>query len=63
MPEYGYWAHKVQLIYLARAIYPLHPPLEAGHVPIQMPPADAAQHLDVEGDRETVTRAIRAGRI
>ena len=63
MPDYGYWGHKVQSIYLARAIYPLHPPLEAGHIPVLMTPTDAAGNLDVEGDRVSVTRAINAGMI
>ncbi len=61
MPDYGYWGHKVQSVYLARAVYPLHPPLEAGHVPVWMPPADAARHLDVEGDRVSVARAMTLG--
>ena len=63
MPDYGYWGHKVQSIYLARAIYALHPPLEPGHVPIWMSPPDAARSLDVEGDRVVVAKAIRAGLI
>ena len=63
MPDYGYWGHKIQSIYLARAIYPLHAPLEAGHVPVWMPPADAARRLDVEGDRVSVARAMTLGLI
>ena len=63
MPEYGYWANKVQSIYLARAIHALHPPLEPGHIPVWMSPAGAAEHLDVEGDRIVVARAIRTGLI
>ncbi len=61
MPDYGFWARKTQLIYLARAVRQLHPPLEPGHVTYWMVPADAAHKLDVEGDRVMVRDAIRAG--
>ena len=37
MPEYGYWARKVQSIFIARAIRALHPPLEPGHLPLWLP--------------------------
>lgn len=60
MPEYGIWAHKVQQIWLARAVHRLGPPLEPGHIPVWMPPAQAARRLGVEGDREMVRRAIAA---
>lgn len=60
MEEYGFWAHKVQSIYLARAVCRLGPPLEAGHTPLWLPPRQAARQLDVEGDREMVRRAIAA---
>lgn len=61
LPDYGFWARKVQAIYLARAVRPLHPPLEPGHVEVWMRPEDAVQHLDVEGDRNCLARAIRIG--
>jgi 8-oxo-dGTP diphosphatase len=61
MPEYRVWAHKVQSVYLARAVRRLGPPLEPGHEPVWLPPALAARRLDVEGDREMVRRAIAAG--
>lgn len=63
LPDYGFWARKVQHIYLARAICSLGPPLEDWHVPLWMAPADAAEKLDVEGDREMVRRAILRGLI
>ena len=50
MPDYGFWAHKVQQIYLARAVIQLGPPTEGWHVPLWMKPAEAARLLDVEGD-------------
>ncbi|MBK0399928.1 NUDIX domain-containing protein [Limibaculum sp. M0105] len=56
--DYGYWARKVQSIYLARAVRRLGPPSEPGHVPVWLSPADAARHLHVEGDREMVRHAI-----
>ena len=61
MPDYGFWAHKVQQIYLARAVIQLGPPTEGWHVPLWMKPAEAARLLDVEGDREMVSSAIRQG--
>ncbi len=61
MPEYRIWAHKVQLIYLARAIHPLGPPLEPGHTPVWLPPERAARALDVEGDRQMVRQALARG--
>lgn len=60
MPDYGFWAHKVQTVYTARAVRPLGPPLEPGHTPVWLQPTLAARRLDVEGDREMVRRAIAA---
>ena len=51
------------MVYTARAIHPLGPPLEAGHTPHWLTPAQAAQALDVEGDREMVRRAMAVGLI
>lgn len=59
--DYRYWSRKVHLIYLARAIHRLGPPLEAGHTPHWLTPSAAARRLDVEGDREMVRRAMRLG--
>ena len=61
MPDYGFWARKVQLMFLARPVLRIDVALEPGHVPMWMAPRDAARHLDVEGDRETVRGAIAAG--
>ena len=61
LPDYGFWARKVQLVFLARAVHPLGPPTEGWHRPLWMAPADAARRLDVAGDRAMVARAIRAG--
>jgi 8-oxo-dGTP diphosphatase len=56
--DYRYWSRKVHLIYLARAVRSLGPPLEVGHTPHWMAPDVAANCLDVAGDREMVRRAI-----
>jgi 8-oxo-dGTP diphosphatase len=61
LPDYGYWARKVQLVYLARAVRPLGIELEPGHLPLWLPAPEAARRLDIEGDREMVRRAISAG--
>ena len=61
--DYRYWARKVHMIYFARTIHRLGPPLEAGHTPHWLAPGEAARVLDVEGDREMVRRAMAAGLI
>ena len=63
LPDYGYWARKVQLIHLARAVRRLGPPTEHWHLPFWMAPGDAAAKLDVAGDRAMVRRAIGLGLI
>ncbi len=57
----GYWARKVHLVYLARAVGRRGPPTEPGHTPLWLTPAEAARRLDVPGDRAMVRRAIAAG--
>jgi len=61
--DYRYWSRKVHMIYLARAVRRLGPPLEAGHTAHWLAPAEAAEVLDVEGDREMVRRAMSLGLI
>ncbi len=61
--DYRYWSRKVHLIYLARAIHALGPPLEAGHTPHWLTPREALMLLDVPGDREMVRRAMAKGLI
>ncbi len=63
LPEYGFWARKVQLIFTARAVCPLGPPSEPDHIPMWMPSEVAAAALDVEGDRMMVRQALDAGLI
>lgn len=61
--DYRYWSRKVHLIYLARAVRRLGPPLEAGHTPHWLAPGEATRVLDVPGDREMVRRALAQGLI
>lgn len=61
LPDYGYWARKVQAFYLARAVRPYGPPTEADHTPVWLTPRAAARELMVAGDREMVARAILMG--
>lgn len=61
--DYRYWSRKVHLIYLARAVHPLGPPLEAGHTPHWLAPGEALKQLDVPGDREMVRSAMMRGLI
>ena len=57
----GYWARKVHLVHLARAVSRDGPPTEPGHTALWLAPAEAARRLDVPGDRAMVRRAIAAG--
>lgn len=61
--DYRYWARKVHLVYLVRAVRRDGPPLEAGHSPLWLPPEAAIGRLDVPGDRKMVRRAFAAGLI
>ena len=63
LPDYGFWARKAQLIFLARAVRPLGPPTEDWHVPLWMDPWTASRRLDVEGDRTMVRAALDRGLI
>lgn len=51
MPEYDIWAEKVCLIYVARPIRRLGPPIEPGHRAAWMSPTRAARELGNAGDR------------
>ena len=51
MPEYGYHAEKICLIYLARPVLPLSAPTEPGHQAVWMKPDLAARMLGNMGDR------------
>lgn len=59
--DHRYWARKVHLIYLVRAVRREGPPSEPGHTPLWLAPRVAARLLDVPGDRAVVARALAAG--
>ncbi|MEM9048820.1 MAG: NUDIX domain-containing protein [Pseudomonadota bacterium] len=59
MPEYRLWARKICTIYLAHPLYRLSAPIEAGHVPLWLAPALAAEALSVSGDRYFLQRAMQ----
>ena len=50
MPDYGFWAEKVCTVYLARPIYPLGPPTEAGHSAVWLTIPQAMARLASSGD-------------
>jgi 8-oxo-dGTP diphosphatase len=58
-----YWARKVHLVFLARAVRQDGPPREPGHHPLWLAPETAAERLDVPGDRAMVARALATGLI
>ena len=55
MPEYGFWAEKVCTVYLARPIYRLGPPTEAGHRAVWMTIPQALDQLGNAGDNALLT--------
>jgi len=59
LPDYGYWARKIQHVFLARPIRPLGPPVEADHTPVWAKAADAPGLLTVEGERHLAEAALR----
>ncbi|MCT4608233.1 MAG: NUDIX hydrolase [Pelagimonas sp.] len=56
MPEYDLWAEKLCIIYVARPIQRLGPPLEPGHEALWRTPQEAVQILGNPGDRAFVKR-------
>lgn len=59
MPEYGFWAEKLCIIYRAHPVRRLGPPSEPGHRAVWITPDQAAQELGNAGDRHFVSREIR----
>lgn len=58
MPEYGLWAEKLCMIYLARPTLRLGPPTEAGHTALWLSPDEALAQIANEGDRDFLARAV-----
>jgi 8-oxo-dGTP diphosphatase len=59
MPDYGFWAEKVCTVYLARPIYRLGPPTEAGHQAIWMTVPQALGQLGNDGDKAMLAAYVR----
>lgn len=59
LPEYGYFARKVQHVYRARPIRPLGPPLEPDHIAVWMRAAQAVDRLAVAGEAHALEAALR----
>lgn len=58
MPEYGLWAHKIYLVYLASPTLCAGPPREAGHRALWRPGTRAVAALTNAGDRHFAARAL-----
>jgi 8-oxo-dGTP diphosphatase len=56
MPEYDLWAEKICLIYSARPISQICPPIEPDHVALWLCPDDAIDKLGNQGDRAFVAQ-------
>lgn len=59
MPEYKLWAEKLCHIYLGRPGLRVCAPLEADHLPLWLPVADAMHELANAGDRAAVAAYAR----
>ena len=59
LPDYGFWARKIQHVFLARPIRELGPPVEVDHTPVWAKAADAPALLTVEGERRLAEAALR----
>lgn len=57
--EERYHARKIGLIYVARPIRPLGPPVEADHAPVWMDARQAVDRLSVEGEAAMLDAALR----
>ena len=58
MPEYDLWAEKLCQVYVGRPTLRLGPPVEAGHEPLWVAPATAAEMLANPGDRMFLQRLL-----
>jgi 8-oxo-dGTP diphosphatase len=58
MPEYDLWAEKICTVYLARPVYSLGPPSEAGHTALWLPVEEALLQLGNPGDRALLAKAL-----
>lgn len=58
MPEYGFWAEKLCLVYRADPVRALSDPTEPGHRAVWLTPQQAAADLGNAGDRHFVRRVF-----
>lgn len=61
MPDYGFWAEKLCLVYLARPVRRLDAPLETDHAVEFVARDDGLTRLDNPVDRAMLARARRMG--
>lgn len=61
MPDYGFWAEKLCIIYVARPVRPIGPPTEPHHTAHVVPVSRALDGLDNIGDRTLLAEAVRRG--
>ncbi len=59
MPEYDLWAEKLCIVYLARPLRPLGPPVEPGHSAHWVSPDRAAEMVGNPGDAAFVRQVMR----
>lgn len=50
MPDYGFWAEKLCVVYIARPVLRHGPPTEPDHTAVWMSPREASKQLANEGD-------------
>jgi 8-oxo-dGTP diphosphatase len=58
MPEYDLWAEKICTVYLARPVFRLGPPSEAGHTALWLPVEEALLRLGNPGDRALLAKVL-----
>ncbi|NRB35479.1 MAG: NUDIX hydrolase [Rhodobacteraceae bacterium] len=58
MPEYDLWAEKICMIYTARPVFSLGPPIEPGHRAVWLEAAQAPEMLGNLGDRAFVAQEL-----
>ena len=63
MPEYGFHAEKLCIIYLAQPVRPQRAPTETGHTAIWAEPEFAIDALYNQGDAEFVARFTQAAKL
>ncbi|MEO1776503.1 MAG: NUDIX domain-containing protein [Pseudomonadota bacterium] len=60
LPDYGYWARKVQAVYLADAVRRLGPPQDKDHTLTWLEPMTSINKLTIVGDRTVLINWLKA---